>query len=129
MREKTKRSLLVLVLIVGAAIMFFPFLWTLSTSLSPGAGLDATPQLVPDDPSISAYQTLFAELPFARIILNSLGLAVATAVFQLVTSSLAAYAFSRLPFRGRQWIFTHRINDALLAIFISDHRLSAQIIP
>lgn len=105
MREKSQRAVLTLVLILGAIVMIFPFLWTLSTSLSAGAGLDATPRLIPEQPSLSAYQTLFAELPFARIIANSLGLAVATTLFQLITSSTAAYAFSRLPFRGRGVVF------------------------
>lgn len=116
MREKVQRSALTGVLIAGALVMFFPFLWTLSTSISPGAGLDATPQLIPDDPSFSAYRTLFAELPFARIIANSLGLAVVTALLQLVTSSLAAYAFSRLPFRGRGLVFALYLATMMIPI-------------
>ncbi|MCD1269349.1 ABC transporter permease subunit [Microbacterium sp. MEC084] len=105
MRERTSRGFLLVVVILGAAAMFFPFLWTLSTSLSSGAGLDATPRLIPDDPSFDAYAELFSGTPFARVILNSLGLAVATTALQLVTSSLAAYAFSRLPFRGSGVVF------------------------
>ncbi|MGV9768867.1 carbohydrate ABC transporter permease [Microbacterium sp. NPDC003461] len=116
MREKVQRTALTAVLIVGALVMFFPFLWTLTTSLSPGAGLDATPRLIPENPSIGAYQTLFADLPFARIIGNSLGLALATAVMQLVTSSLAAYAFSRLPFRGRGAVFALYLATMMIPI-------------
>jgi len=116
MREKTQRALLTAVLVLGAGVMFFPFLWTLSTSFSPGAGLDATPRLIPEQPSFSAYQTLFAEMPFARIIANSLGLAVVTALFQLITSSLAAYAFSRLPFRGRGVVFAVYLATMMIPI-------------
>lgn len=105
MRERAQHGLLAAVLILGAIIMVFPFLWTLSTSLSPGAGLDATPRLFPEQPSFSAYHTLFTQLPFARIIANSLGLAIVTTLSQLITSALAAYAFSRLPFRGRGVVF------------------------
>ncbi len=93
------------VVIVGAVAMFFPFLWTIVTSLTPGAGLTHTPALIPSDPSLEAYGRLFAERPFGRIILNSLGIAVATTVAQLLTSATAAYAFSRLPFRGRGVVF------------------------
>ncbi len=100
-----RRILLTAVVALGAVAMFFPFLWTISTSLSSGAGLDATPDLIPADPSFAAYAELFENTPFARVILNSLGLAVATTVFQLATSSLAAYAFSRLPFRGSGVVF------------------------
>ncbi len=93
------------VVIVGAAIMFFPFLWTIITSITPGAGLTVAPALIPTDPSFAAYERLFAERPFARVALNSLGIAAATTLVQLFTSATAAYAFSRLPFRGRGVVF------------------------
>ena len=35
--------------------MFFPFLWTIITSITPGAGLTQTPALIPEDPSLDAY--------------------------------------------------------------------------
>jgi multiple sugar transport system permease protein len=100
------RSIILHVVIVaGALVMFFPFLWTIITSITPGAGLTLTPSLIPSDPSLDAYARLFAERPFLRIVLNSLGLALVTTVVQLFTSSTAAYAFSRLPFRGRGVVF------------------------
>jgi multiple sugar transport system permease protein len=99
------RVLLHAVVIVGAAIMFFPFLWTIITSITPGAGLTVAPALIPTDPSLAAYQQLFAERPFARVVLNSLGIATVTTLVQLFTSATAAYAFSRLPFRGRGVVF------------------------
>ncbi len=116
MRERTKRVLLTVVLIAGALVMFFPFLWTLTTSISPGAGLSATPQLIPDDPSFAAYNELFANTPFARVIANSLGLAVVTTILQLTTSALAAYAFSRLPFRGRGLVFALYLATMMIPI-------------
>lgn len=93
------------VVIAGAAVMFFPFLWTVITSITPGAGLTVAPSLIPSDPSLAAYAQLFAERPFARVALNSLGIAAATTLAQLFTSATAAYAFSRLPFRGRGVVF------------------------
>lgn len=93
------------VIVLGALAMFFPFFWTIITSISPGAGLSISPSLIPDNPSLAAYERLFTELPFLRVIGNSLLLAVATTVVQLVTSATAAYAFSRLPFRGRGLVF------------------------
>ncbi len=94
-----------LVILLGAAVMFFPFLWTIVTSITEGANLTLTPQLIPDNPSFSAYSQLFTEQPFLRIIGNSLLLAVVTTLVQVFTSSTAGYAFSRLPFRGRTAIF------------------------
>ncbi len=100
-----KSILLHAVIVAGAAVMFFPFLWTIVTSLTPGAGLTFTPSLIPTDPSLEAYARLFTERPFLRIVANSLGLAIVTTLVQLFTSATAAYAFSRLPFRGRGVVF------------------------
>ena len=102
---RLRSVLLHVVIVVGALIMFFPFLWTIVTSLTPGAGLTMTPSLIPTDPSLDAYTRLFSERPFLRIVANSLGLAIVTTVVQLFTSATAAYAFSRLPFRGRGVVF------------------------
>ena len=104
-RLTAPRVLLHAVVIVGAMLMFFPFLWTIVTSISPGMGLTVTPTLFPEDPSLAAYERLFAERPFGRVILNSLVLAVITTLVQLFTSATAGYAFSRLPFRGRTVVF------------------------
>jgi multiple sugar transport system permease protein len=103
--RRATRIVLHAVVIVGAAIMFFPFLWTIITSITPGAGLTVAPALIPTDPSLEAYAQLFAERPFARVVLNSLGIATVTTLVQLFTSATAAYAFSRLPFRGRGVVF------------------------
>ena len=93
------------VIIVGALVMFFPFLWTIITSITPGATLTNAPALIPADPSLEPYVRLFTERPFVQVVLNSLLLAAITTAVQLVTSSTAAYAFSRLPFRGQGVVF------------------------
>lgn len=100
-----KRVLLQILVVLGALAMLFPFYWTLVTSLTPGSGLTSAPPLLPTDPSTEAYERLFAERPFARVVGNSLMLAIITTVVQLFTSATAAYAFSRLPFRGRTVVF------------------------
>ena len=105
-RAALGRSVLLhVVIVLGALVMFFPFYWTIVTSLTPGSGLSSTPQLVPADASLELYIQLFSQLPFARVIGNSLLLAVITTLVQLFTSATAAYAFSRLPFRGRTVVF------------------------
>ena len=105
LRTRSGRITLHVVMFLGAALMFFPFLWTIITSITPGAGLSVTPALIPSDPSLEAYARLFAERPFLQVVGNSVLLAAATTVAQLFTSATAAYAFSRLPFRGRGVVF------------------------
>lgn len=93
------------IVIAGAAIMFFPFLWTIITSITPGASLTVAPAIIPQNPSLGAYEQLFTERPFALVIVNSFVLAAITTAVQLFTSSTAGYAFSRLPFRGHGVVF------------------------
>lgn len=118
-RVTVSSVLLHLVVVVGALVMLFPFVWALVTSISAGAGLSATPSLVPTDPSLSAYVELFTRLPFARVTLNSLGLAAVSTLLQMTTGAMAAYAFSRLEFRGR---------DALFAVYLATMMIPLQVL-
>jgi multiple sugar transport system permease protein len=99
------KTLLYIALTVGGLIMLFPFVWTVVTSISPGATLTTTPKLIPDNPSLGPYAELFTRVPFAQVIANSLIIAIVSTVLQLITSSMAAYVFARLPFRGRGAVF------------------------
>lgn len=99
------RACLYVLLVVGALLMIFPFIWTVVTSITPGATLTTTPKLIPDEPSISPYIELFQRVPFARVIANSLIIAVISTLLQLITSAMAAYVFARMPFRGRGAVF------------------------
>ncbi|GAB2622726.1 carbohydrate ABC transporter permease [Pseudactinotalea suaedae] len=107
MREHVtlRKVALVAALVIGALLMMFPFVWTVITSITPDGTLAAGPTLLVDNPTLDAYRQLFERLPMLRIAANSLGVATATTVLQLLTSSMAAYAFSRLPFPGRQALF------------------------
>lgn len=105
-RMSTRYVILFLVVAMGAITMFFPFLWTFITSISGGIGLSAKPSLIPEQPSLDAYRTLFTDLPFARVTLNSLIIAAAVTVGQVISSGLAAYVFTRMPFKGRGLVFT-----------------------
>lgn len=125
----TRPGMLVLfvVMVLGALAMLFPFVWTVVTSLTPGAGLSLAPSLIPDDPSIESYRTLFTERPFLRIIGNSLLLAGVTTVVQLVTSATAAYAFSRLAFRGRALVFAVYLSTMMIPLQVLIVPLFAQL--
>jgi multiple sugar transport system permease protein len=98
--------LLVLFLIPTAVLMLMPFVWMLSTSLkSAGAVFEYPPTFVPDPLRWDNYTRLFEVLPFARFFLNSLIVAGAVTLLGVATSALAAYAFARLQFPGRETLF------------------------
>jgi len=109
MRERTRhpvRSAAVLALVVlGAVLMLFPFLWTVVTSITPGGSLADGPTLWVDNPTLDAYRSLVDAVPIWRILVNSFVIAVASTLLQLVTGSMAAYGFARLRFPGRNVVF------------------------
>lgn len=91
--------------LLGAGVMLFPFLWTVVTSITPEGSLAGGPTLLVEHPTTAAYEKLLAALPMWRILLNSAWVAVATTLAQLVTGAMAAYAFSRIPFPGAKVVF------------------------
>ncbi|MBN9610905.1 MAG: sugar ABC transporter permease [Actinobacteria bacterium 69-20] len=104
-RITVRRVLLYLALVTCAAVMLFPFLWTVITSITPEGTLANGPTLLVKDPTLNAYRTLFATLPMWRIVINSFAIAMASVALQLITGSMAGYAFARLSFRGRSVVF------------------------
>jgi len=93
-------------LILSGATMLLPFLWMLTTSLKPpGAVLTIPPQILPRQLSLESYVAVASAVPLLRIFGNSLLVTLACVAGQLVTSALAAYAFARMRWRGRDTLF------------------------
>ncbi len=93
-------------LIVAALIVAFPLLLALSYSLmSEGQIASFPPPVVPVNPTLANYGTVFASIPIGRYLLNSFIVSTAVVIGQLLTASLAAFAFSFLVFRGRSVLF------------------------
>ncbi|RZT58230.1 carbohydrate ABC transporter membrane protein 2 (CUT1 family) [Microcella alkaliphila] len=126
-RSRAPRILIAGVLVVGGLAMMFPFVWTVVTSLTPGANLGSPIRLWPENPSLGAYEILFTERPFARVVMNSLMLAAITTIVQLFTSATAAYAFSRLPFRGRGIVFAVYLATMMIPLQVLIVPLFAQL--
>jgi arabinogalactan oligomer/maltooligosaccharide transport system permease protein len=94
------RLVIAVVLIIFSV---FPILWVLSASLNP-TGTLATQRLIPLNPGLGNYRTLLESetFPFWKWFGNSLKIATITSVLSLAITTVAAYAFSRFRFRGRQ---------------------------
>ena len=95
-----------LILLMGVIVVAFPFLWILSTSLKDASEVfTSSPQLIPSRLNFSNYPEVFLYIPFWRMYLNSIIVAVTVTVSQMFTSALAAYTFARLKFPGRDAMF------------------------
>lgn len=101
-----RTTLLYAALIAAAASMLVPFLWMISTSLKTNQFvLSMPPEFFSRPLSIESYQRLLDILPFGRMMINSLVIAVLVTLGQLITSSMGAYAFARMQFRGKNALF------------------------
>ncbi|WP_081477227.1 carbohydrate ABC transporter permease [Thermus sp. CCB_US3_UF1] len=89
---------------VYAFLLVLPLLTLLSASLRSEADLYA-PGLLPPRVSLEAYAEALTEFPLGRFLLNSLLVSTAVTLGVLLTSLLAAYALTRLRFRGREVLF------------------------
>lgn len=95
-----------LLLILGSIVMVLPFLWMVVTSLETTAqAFSIPPSFIPNPVQWDNYPQSFNALPFNIAYLNSAIVAVTVTVFQLITCSMAAYAFARIKFPGRDILF------------------------
>src|SRR5713101_9021064 len=81
---------------------FLPLAWQLLTALKPTSELSSLPPLFPSVPTLDHFRTVFAERPFARILLNSAVVAVCTTVLCLTLGIPAAFAFAKLHVPGQR---------------------------
>ena len=105
-RAAHRKLLLHAVLIVGAVAMALPFAWMLFSSFKPlGEIFIQPPKLLPQDWDLQGYRTALGGADFVRGAWNSTYIAVTVTVVSLLTSAMAAYAFARIDFWGRNGLF------------------------
>lgn len=101
------RALTYLGLSIWAVVVLFPFYWMVLTSLKSYGAYNAehTPVFFTLSPTLENYENAFTAVPLGGYLLNTLIFAVITTAIMVVVSTLAAYAFARLKFRGKNLLF------------------------
>lgn len=91
-----------------ALIVLFPFYWMLLTSIKDYGAYNAEyiPKFYTLSPTLRNYADAFTTVPLARYLLNTLWFTVATTGLMLIVITLAAFAFARLQFAGKNLVFT-----------------------
>ena len=108
-----------ILLALGAIAMVMPFAWMISTSLkSQSEVFSYPPQWIPSTLVWQNYVRAWQTAPFARYFFNSILIALSVTLGTLATSSLAAFAFARIRFPGR---------DALFALYLSSMMIPHQM--
>ncbi|TSD95718.1 carbohydrate ABC transporter permease [Skermania sp. ID1734] len=106
MMPRLRSNLVSLVMAVVALIMVAPLVWLVVQSVLPeDDALTVPPNWIPKPFTTANYTAITGLIPFGRMALNSLVVAVISTAGSLAVSVTAAYAFSRVNFRGRNPIF------------------------
>lgn len=93
-------------LLLAAALTLGPVIWTLSTSFrTPAESFTLPPQLIPTDPQLTSYRSVFDTVDIVRLTLNSVLVTAFIAVGQMVTAAMAGYAFAMIDFKGKGVMF------------------------
>ncbi len=101
-----RQTPLYLLLLVGAVLMIFPFVWMVSAAFTPNLFVIQTPpQLIPQTPSVSNFVQAWSANDFQVYFGNSTFVAVIATLLSVLFSAMAAYAFARFKFPGREIIF------------------------
>ncbi|MBD8518062.1 carbohydrate ABC transporter permease [Plantibacter sp. CFBP 8804] len=104
--QRAVRWLLNLGLCLIIVLMAAPLVWLVSSSLTaPEAAFQLPPNWIPIPFTLDNFVAVFTVVPLGRMALNSLIVAVISVGGSLIIASLAAYAFSRLQFRGKEAVF------------------------
>ncbi|GII98306.1 carbohydrate ABC transporter membrane protein 2 (CUT1 family) [Sediminihabitans luteus] len=107
-------------LILFGLVMLYPLLWMLSSSFKPNDLIFREPGLIPSDIDLGNYTDGWTALlhPFHHYLFNSAVIVVGSLVGNLVSCSMAAYAFARLQFRGRNLWFAIMLMSIMLPIHV-----------
>lgn len=98
---------LYVVLALVAVVMIYPFIWSVTASFKTNQQIySGNPlDLVPRPFTLANYKRVLTLLPFGRFLANSLFLSTVVPIASIAISSMAAYAFARLQFKGRDFVF------------------------
>ncbi|MGW8846266.1 carbohydrate ABC transporter permease [Streptomyces xiamenensis] len=107
-------------LIIVALLMLYPLLWMVASSLRPNADIFTSSGLFVDTFDLDHYPNGWNALayPFSTYLLNSFLVVLGSVIGNLVSCSMAAYAFARLQFRWRRWAFMAMLVTITLPIHV-----------
>ena len=107
-RKVVRNAIIYIFLTIWALVVLFPFYWMLLTSVKSYSAYNSEyiPQLVTLSPTLQNYIDAFTMVPLAGYFVNTLIFTVVTTAVMLVVTVLAAFAFARLEFRGKNMVFT-----------------------
>jgi ABC-type glycerol-3-phosphate transport system permease component len=109
------RAVAYALVLIGALIFSFPFIWMLSASVkTPGEVLIYPPRWIPHQWVFNNYSRPWGEVPFTTFYRNTFLVAGIDIVATVLSSSIVAFAFARMRFRGRSFLFVLIVSTLML---------------
>ena len=120
-RQKITKTITYIFLTLWGIFVLFPFYWMVLTSLKSYGTYNSEwiPKLYTLSPTLQNYASAFTQVPLGQYFANSILYTIITTLLMLVVTILAAFAFSRLQFKGRDLVFT---------IFLSMMMIPAELV-
>jgi multiple sugar transport system permease protein len=109
------------VLCLASLVMLYPLLWMLASSFKPENEIFGNASLWPSKLDLDAYVRGWTglQVSFGKFFLNSLIVSVSSVIGNVLSCSLAAYAFARLRFRGRNFWFALMLGTLMLPYHVT----------
>jgi multiple sugar transport system permease protein len=108
-------------IVVLTAVVLYPLMWMISASFKPSSEFGSNQGFLPDNPTVDNFVKVMegvAGIPTWKFFWNSTILGVGAVIGTVISSSMAAYAFARLDFKGRPLFFTMMIGTLLLPFHV-----------
>jgi ABC-type glycerol-3-phosphate transport system permease component len=113
-----RKGLTYLILLIGVFISIYPFFWMISTSLM-SLGESMGTRMLPSEIHLENYINAWKEADFSRYMWNSTRITLIILAGELTFSTLAAYAFARIKFPGRDFIFTILLSTMMIPAMVT----------
>ena len=106
-RDKIKKTIIYILLVIWAIIVIFPFYWMVLSSIKSYGDYNAesVPQFITLSPTFENYVIAFTSVPLLDYFINTIIFTVLTTLLMLVIIIPAAFAFARLSFKGKELVF------------------------
>lgn len=115
LKAKLSESIYYLIFVSAAFVMLIPLIWLVPTAFKSRAELFSSPlSLIPKRLLFSNFPTAWSYVPFGKYYINTLTIVFGLLFVQIITTTLAAYAFARLKFPGKDLLFIIFITQLMI---------------
>lgn len=105
--KRTSKIITYAALVIGSVIMIFPFVWMiLTSSKTVSESMQIPPTILPSRIMTDNFVEALASLPFVNMYINTILMIVFRVIFAVFFSSMAGYAFAKLKFKGKSFLFS-----------------------